>query len=56
MPGIALDIMQHRLNDNSSHKPTIQKRRHLGGKEKCHEAEVKKLLEVGFIRKCQYPK
>ena len=30
MPGIAPEIMQHKLNVDPSHRPVIQKRRHLG--------------------------
>ena len=48
--------MQHRLNVEPSHKPVIQKRRHLGEERSAATtAEVKKLLEVGFIRECHYP-
>jgi len=55
MPGIAPDIVQPRLNVNPSHKPIIQTIRNLGTKRSVAvAAEVKKLLEDEFIRKCQY--
>jgi len=45
MPGIAPEVMQHRLNVDPSHKPITQKRRHLGAdKSAAVAAEVKKLL------------
>jgi len=45
MPGIAPDVMQHRLKVDPSHKPLIQKRRHLGAERSvAAAAEVKKLL------------
>jgi len=56
MAGITLDVMQHRLNVEPSHKPVIQKRRHLGAERSVVVAvEVKKLLEASFIRECHYP-
>ena len=56
MPGITPDIMQHRLNVDPSHKPVIQKRRHLGAERSAAAVvEVKKLLDAGFIRECHYP-
>jgi len=56
MQGIASDVMQHRLNVDSSDKPVIQKQRHLGTERSAAAAaEVKKLLEAGFIRECHYP-
>jgi len=56
MPGITLDVMQHRLIVDSSHRSVIQKRRHLGTERSAATAaEVKTLLEAGFIRKCRYP-
>ena len=56
MQGIASDVMQHRLNVDSSDKPVIQKQRHLGiERSAAAAAEVKKLLEAGFIRECHYP-
>ena len=30
IPGIAVDIMQHRLNVDPNHRPVIKKKRHLG--------------------------
>ena len=56
MPGIAPDVMQHRLNVDPSHNPAIQKRQHLGAERSAAAAaEVKKLLEAGFIRECHHP-
>jgi len=51
MPGIAPNVMQHRLNVDPSHKPFIQKRRHLGAEQSATAAtKDKKLLDAGFIR------
>ena len=56
MSGIAPKIMQHKLNVDPSHKPVIQKRRHLGVERSAAAvAEVKKLLGASFIRECHYP-
>jgi len=56
MLGIAPDVMQHKLNVDPSHKLVIQKRRHLGAERSAAAvAEVKKLLDAGFIRECHYP-
>jgi len=56
MPGIAPDIMQHSLNVDPSHKPVIQKRRHLGAERNAAAiAEVRKVLDAEFIRECHYP-
>ena len=56
MPGSAPEVVQHRLNMDPSHKPVIQNRRHLGAEQSAAAAaEVKKLLEGGFIRECHYP-
>jgi len=55
MPGIAPKIMQHKLNVDPSHKPVIQKWRHLGvERSSAAVAEVKKLLGADFIRECHY--
>ena len=51
MPGIGPDVMQHRLKVDPSHKPVIQKRRHLEAKwSAAVAAELKKQLEASFIR------
>lgn len=56
MPGISPEVMEHRLNVNSDHKPVKQKRRHQGAERTAAAAqEVQKLLEAGFVRECQYP-
>jgi len=56
MPGIAPDVMENRLNVDPSHKPVVQKSRHLGVERSAATvAEVKKLLEAGFIREYYYP-
>jgi len=56
MLGIAPKVMQHMLNADPNHKPVVQKRRQLMTERSVAAAvEVKKLLEVGFIRECQYP-
>jgi len=56
MPGINPTTMEHRLNVDPSHKPLIQKKWHIGPKRAAAATvEVQKLLEVGFIRECQYP-
>ena len=55
MLGIVPDVVQHRRNVNPSHKPIIQKRRHLGAERSAAAVvEVRKLLEVGFMRECHY--
>ena len=49
MPCIAPNVMEHRLNVDSHHKPIIQKKRHMGPKRATTaNAEVQKLLEAGF--------
>ena len=53
---IASEVMQHKLNVDPFHRPVIQKRRHLGAeRSSAAVAEVKKLLDAGFIRECHYP-
>ena len=55
MLGINPAIMDHKLNVDPLHKPVIQKKRHMGAKRAAATtAEVQKLLEAGFARKCQY--
>jgi len=49
-------VMEQRLNVDPLHKSVIQKKRHMGPERAAAAtAEVQKLLEVGFIRECQYP-
>ena len=56
MPGIDPTIGEHRLNVDPLYKSVIQKKRHMGPERAAAAtAEVQKLLEVGFIRECQYP-
>ena len=56
MLGISPVVMKRRLNIDPSHKPVIQKRRHWGAERSAAAiAQVKKLLEAGFIRECHYP-
>jgi len=55
MPGIAPEVMLHKLNVDPSHLPVIQKRLHLGAECSIAAAtEVKQLLEEGFVRECHY--
>ena len=55
MPGIAMTVMEHKLNVHLTHRPVMQKKRHIGHERADPaEAEVYRLLEAGFIRECQY--
>jgi len=55
MPGIAPNVMEHRLNVDPRHKPDIQKKCHIcPERAAAANAKVHKLLEAGFIRECQY--
>jgi len=57
MPGIATDDMQHRLNVDSSHKPVIKKRRHLGTERTAATAvEVKKVVGSRLHRRVPPPR
>ena len=57
MPGITPVGIEYRLNVKTTHKLVIQKKRHMGAKRVAAvTAEVHKLLEVGFIMECRYPK
>ena len=50
VPGIAPNVMEHRLNVDPRHRSVIQKKRHMGPERAAAaNAEVQKLLEVGFI-------
>ena len=56
MPDTDPVVVEHRLNLDLAHKPVIQKKRHMGPENATTAtAKVQKLLEAGFIRKCQYP-
>ena len=56
MPGIHISIASHRLNVIPSSWPIFQNVRcyHLD-KQRIIQAEVEKLLTVGFIREVEYP-
>ncbi|XP_048496365.1 uncharacterized protein LOC125495631 [Beta vulgaris subsp. vulgaris] len=55
MPGLDPKIMCHELNIKEGFRPIKQKLRHQGpGRNAVAAAEVKKLLEAGFIQECQY--
>ena len=57
IPGIDPAVIEHRLNVDLLHKPFIQKKRHMSPEwAAAATVEVQKLIEAGFIRKCQYPK
>ena len=56
MPGIDLSIIVHRLNVNPDSPPVRQKKQVFAQKrDKAVAEEVRKLLEVGFIREVYYP-
>ena len=56
MPGIAIEVIQHRLNVDLERKPVQQRRRVFAPKRnKAIMDEVNKLLEVDFIREVYYP-
>ncbi|KNA19683.1 hypothetical protein SOVF_059160, partial [Spinacia oleracea] len=55
MPGIDPSILTHHLHIKPEYKPVEQKLRHQGVERNAADAaEVKKLLEAGFIKECQY--
>jgi len=57
MPSIDPVVIEHRLNVDPAHKRVIHKKRHMGLRRAAPAtAKVKKSLETGFIRECQYPK
>ena len=57
MPGIALEIIQHKLNVNPNKKLVQQRRRVFALKrDQAVTDEVTKLLVAGFIREVHYPK
>ena len=56
MPGISPDLAVHKLAVNPLIKPVRQKKRNHGEeRNQAAAAEVKKLLDAGFILKCLYP-
>lgn len=57
MPKVDRSVIKHRLNISPDTRPIIQKKRN-PGKERSEvaRAEVRKLLESGFIREVLYPK
>lgn len=57
MPGISVDIIQHRLNVDPGKKPVQQKRWVFAPeRNKAVMDEVNKLLAANFIREVYYPK
>ena len=56
MPGIAPEVIQHKLNVNPERKP-VQQRRKVFAPEQVQAItdEVTKLLAAGFIREVHYP-
>ena len=57
IPGIAPIVMEHRFMADPQHKPVVQKKHHMGPERAAAaNAEVQKLLEVGFVQECHYPK
>ena len=56
MPGIDPSVIVHRLNVNPASSPIRQKKRVFAHeRDKAIADEVRKLLEVGFIREVYYP-
>ena len=56
MPGIDPSVIVHRLNVNPDSSPVRQKKRVFAQEhDKAVAEEVRKLLEVGFIREVYYP-
>ena len=56
MPGIDPSVIVHRLNVNPVSSPIRQRKRVLAqARDKAIAEEVRKLLEVGFIREIYYP-
>ncbi|XP_022896200.1 uncharacterized protein LOC111410192 isoform X4 [Olea europaea var. sylvestris] len=56
IPGISSTVAQHRLGVQPGPKPVKQKKRNLAPeRQAAARAEVKKLLQTGFIREVQYP-
>ena len=56
MPGISPDLISHKLNVDPTCRPVKQKKQNYSAsKNRDIAAEVKKLLDAGFIEPCQYP-
>ena len=56
MPGIPIEVIQHKLNVNPERKPVQQRRRAFTPeRDQAVRDEVAKLLTAGFIRKVYYP-
>ncbi|KMT08060.1 hypothetical protein BVRB_6g144140 [Beta vulgaris subsp. vulgaris] len=56
MQGIDPEVVVHKLNIESGHKPVRQKKRHLGpARNQAVDQEVQKLLKSKFIRETFYP-
>ena len=56
MPGINPALAVHKLSVDPNKKPVRQKKRNHGEeRNQAAAAEVKKLLDAGFIRQCFYP-
>ncbi|KAI5345569.1 hypothetical protein L3X38_013446 [Prunus dulcis] len=56
MPGIAPDVISHKLTISSAYKPVRQKRRSYDTERyEAMRTEVEKLQTIGFIREATYP-
>ncbi|KAI5332735.1 hypothetical protein L3X38_022864 [Prunus dulcis] len=56
MPGIAPDVISHKLTISSAYKPVRQKRRSYDAERyEAMRTEVEKLQTIGFIREATYP-
>jgi hypothetical protein len=56
MPGISREVIEHKLSIDPTFKTIKQKeRRYTPERRETIRVEVKKLLEVGFIRPVDYP-
>jgi hypothetical protein len=56
MPGILMDVIEHKLDIDPAFKLIKQKeRRYTPERHKTNQVEVNNLLEVGFIRPADYP-
>ncbi|XP_021762924.1 uncharacterized protein LOC110727653 [Chenopodium quinoa] len=56
MPGIHPEVMEHKLNVDRKFRPIRQKKRNFSTEKiEAIQAEVNKLLAVGFIEPCTYP-
>ena len=56
MPGINIEVIQHKLNVNLEKKPVQQRRRAFASeRDQVVKEEVARLLTTGFIREVYYP-